>query len=452
MSHDPTLAHLWHRLAALPVTTPTRPHFASVIPRPASVIRHLPSVIRHLPSVIRHLPSVIRHLPSVIRHLPSVIRHLGFAIRLFCFPIPRSEFLLPHFSKGFQRSHQLSVPGRLVAAVPLECRAAIQRRAVVPLVGLVGLDLLMLGQQLLEPADVPLDDRADEDQRRVLIAGRRGDLAIVHKLAAADIAQRQPISAVVPELVADAVAQRIEGMEEGIEFRVEVRLDTALTQQPDEADDFRIIPGGFAVHNVQQFGPASEQPAATFGAFFEPAHDHRRVVIRGRIRVTRPYRGLKKQLAAEVVNPAELFRADRVHARPRIHSDPVGQVGRRDSLSAIDLPRQPHRAANQIMLEGIAGLHGRDRLLGPVFQFLGVFLGQDGHDGPGGHAVCDGCAFAGLSPLGFGPGALLGITAVGFDLCCGGHGVSSPGGIDQRERTGGIEPQRSLRARREISR
>jgi hypothetical protein len=36
-------------------------------------------------------------------------------------------------------------------------------------------------------------------------------------------------------------------------------------------------------------------------------------------------------------------------------------------------------------------------------------------------------------------------------LCCGGQGVSSPVGIDQGERTGGIEPQRSLRARREIN-
>ncbi len=174
------------------------------------------------------------------------------------------------------------MPGRLVPPVPLECRAAIQRRAVVSLVGLVGLDLLMPGQQFLEPADVPLDDRADEDQRRVLIAGKRGDLAIGRKLEAADIAQRQVISTLVPELVADAVAQRIEGMEEAIEFRVEVRLDTALTQQPDEADDFRITPGGFAVQKVQYFGSPSEQPAATFGAFFEPAHDHRRVVIRGR--------------------------------------------------------------------------------------------------------------------------------------------------------------------------
>ncbi len=57
------------------------------------------------------------------------------------------------------------MPGGLVAAVPLECRAAIQRRAVVPLVGLLGLDFLMFRQQLLEPAGVPLDDRADEGQR-----------------------------------------------------------------------------------------------------------------------------------------------------------------------------------------------------------------------------------------------------------------------------------------------
>ena len=55
---------------------------------------------------------------------------------------------------------------------------------------------------------------------------------------------------VLPELVADAVAERIEGMEEGIELRVEVRLDTALTLEPDESDDFRITPGGFAVQNV----------------------------------------------------------------------------------------------------------------------------------------------------------------------------------------------------------
>ena len=164
VSHDRTGAALCHWLGALPFIAATRLHLALLIP--------------HLQFEPRHLEIALRHLASVIRHLPSVIRHPAFAIRLFCFPILHSKIRNPQFPKLFQRPHQLAVPGGLVAAVPLECRAAIQRRAVVPLGGLGGLDLLMLGQQLLEPADVPLDDRADEDQRRVLIAGRRGDLAI----------------------------------------------------------------------------------------------------------------------------------------------------------------------------------------------------------------------------------------------------------------------------------
>ena len=64
------------------------------------------------------------------------------------------------------------------------------------------------------------------------------------------IAQRQVVSAVLPELFAHAVAEQIEGMEEGIEFPVEVRLDAAFTQQPDEADEFHISPGGYAAQNV----------------------------------------------------------------------------------------------------------------------------------------------------------------------------------------------------------
>ena len=52
------------------------------------------------------------------------------------------------------------MPGRLVAPEPLEPRAEIERRAVGPLGVLDRFDGLLLGQQLLEPADVPLDDRA----------------------------------------------------------------------------------------------------------------------------------------------------------------------------------------------------------------------------------------------------------------------------------------------------
>src|SRR5208337_627833 len=85
----------------------------------------------------------------------------------------------------------------------------------------------------------------------------------------------------------------------------------------------------------------------------------------------------------------------------------------------------------QASLEDVAGLHVRDSLLGQVFQLLGVFIGQDGHDGPGGHAVFDGVEpCADLSLDGPAPGTLLRVEAVCFDSCCGGHGVSSPVGID----------------------
>src|SRR5208337_912741 len=116
---------------------------------PPSSVRPPPPGARPPRPGARPPPSGIRPLPFGICHLPSAICHLPFAIRLLAFPISRSEFLLPHFPKGFERPHQLAVPGGLVAAVPLECRAAIQRRAVVPLVSLVGRDFLMLGQQPL---------------------------------------------------------------------------------------------------------------------------------------------------------------------------------------------------------------------------------------------------------------------------------------------------------------
>jgi len=85
VSHDPTLAHLWRRLAALAFTTPTRPHLASVI-------RHLSSAIRHLPFVIRHLSYAIRHLPFAICHPPSGICHLSSAFSPSPFPVPNSAF------------------------------------------------------------------------------------------------------------------------------------------------------------------------------------------------------------------------------------------------------------------------------------------------------------------------------------------------------------------------
>ncbi len=160
----------------------------SVVESAMTRLESCPTIGPELPSVIGSLlcpssqppatwssPSATWHSSSAIWHSSSAIWHSSSAI----WPLPSafSPFRIPHSSQRVQRSHQLAVPDGLVAAVPLECRAAIQRRAVVPLGGLVCLDFLMLCQQFLEPADVLLDDRADEDHRRGLITGPGGLLA-----------------------------------------------------------------------------------------------------------------------------------------------------------------------------------------------------------------------------------------------------------------------------------
>jgi hypothetical protein len=97
---------------------------------------------------------------------------------------------------------------------------------------------------------------------------------------------------------------------------------------------------------------------------------------------------------------------------PRFRIPHFPRVGRLDPLGALDLPRQPRCAADQVTPGGVAGIHVANPLLGPVFQLLGVLLGQDGHDGPGGHAVFEGVEpCAGLSRDGPGPGALLRVGA-----------------------------------------
>ncbi len=128
VSHDRTEHSLCHRLAVLPFIAATRLHLALLIP--------------HLQFAPRHLGLALRCLAFVICHLPSVVRHPTSVIRLFYFSIPHPKIRNPQFPKLFQRSDQLAVPGGLVPPVSLEARAAIQRRAVVPLVCPVCLDFL----------------------------------------------------------------------------------------------------------------------------------------------------------------------------------------------------------------------------------------------------------------------------------------------------------------------
>ena len=71
---------------------------------------------------------------------------------------------------------------------------------------------------------------------------------------------------------------------------------------------------------------------------------------------------------------------------------PCAKHLRLDPLAALDRQRQPRRLADQVALDGVLRLHIADPLLGPLFQSFGIFLGQAGHDGEGGHAVFEGVA------------------------------------------------------------
>jgi hypothetical protein len=176
----------------------------------------------------------LRRLAVLIRHPASVIRHLTFAVLLFAFLIPSSEFLLLRFPKSFQRSHQLSVPGGLVAAVPLERRTAIERRAVGP-IGVLGPFVgFVPGQQFLEPADVLLDDRVEHRPRLGRVAGSGSDLTPGQQVVRSGMGHRPIFTEEIPALLGKFLDQHVPGKEDGIERRVADRLDNILTLEPDE--------------------------------------------------------------------------------------------------------------------------------------------------------------------------------------------------------------------------
>ncbi len=124
-----------------------------------------------------HLALLIRLLEFALRHLAFVLCHLAFAICHLTFPIPRSEFPIPHSLKRFQRPQQLPRLGRLVASVPLERHAAIQRRAVGPSGVLDRFDGLgFWASSSSRPADVLCDDRGEYRPRLHRIPGSGSNL------------------------------------------------------------------------------------------------------------------------------------------------------------------------------------------------------------------------------------------------------------------------------------
>src|SRR5271157_6452991 len=118
--------------------------------------------------------------------------------------------------------------------------------------------------------------------------------------------------------------------------------------------------------------------------------------------------------------------------------------GRLDPLGALDRQRQPRRLGGQVVLDRIARLQVVGIAVGPLFQLLGIFLGQTGHDGEGGHAVFEGVApYAGLAVVGFRPGASLRIAAVAFDLCRGGHRCRFSGEVPSSKKVGEVDPRKA---------
>src|SRR5271157_1923141 len=95
--------------------------------QPPTSTSHGSSAIGSSPSAICPPSSAICPPSSAICPLAFAIRLLAFAICRFSFPIFHSEFRIPHSAQRLQRPQQCPRLGRLVAPVPLERRAAIQR-------------------------------------------------------------------------------------------------------------------------------------------------------------------------------------------------------------------------------------------------------------------------------------------------------------------------------------
>ncbi|MGA2702944.1 MAG: hypothetical protein ABSH35_17850 [Isosphaeraceae bacterium] len=211
---------IWHSSSAICHLAFGICHLAFGICHPAFVICHLAFGICHLAFGICHLSFGIRHPAFVIchpafaiRHPAFAIRHPAFAIRLF--PIPHYKIRIPQFPKRFQRSYQLSVPGRLVPPVPLELRAAIECRAVGPIGVLCRRAGLVMGQQLLEPADVPIDDCGEDRPRLVLVLGPGGDLVEVQLFPERGIAVRYPVQNGYPAFLGGSRLQHVPGHDDG---------------------------------------------------------------------------------------------------------------------------------------------------------------------------------------------------------------------------------------------
>ena len=138
-----------------------------------------------------HLALLIRLLEFALRHLAFVLCHLAFAICHLTFPIPRSEFPIPHSSEAFPASAAAPASwptGSVGAARTPRCDPAPRGR---PKWGPRSLRWPgVLGQQLLEPADVLCDDRGEHRPRLHRIPGSGSNLTPLQPVVIGGIGNR----------------------------------------------------------------------------------------------------------------------------------------------------------------------------------------------------------------------------------------------------------------------
>src|SRR5271157_443641 len=330
------------RLESCPTTGPELPSVIGSLlcpsSQPPASTSHCSSPIFSSPPATWSSPSSTCHSSSAIWHSSSAISHLSSAVRHPPSAIPAFPFRIPHSSQRVQRPQQLPCLGRLVPPVPLERRAAIERRAVGPIGVLGRFAGLVPGQQFLEPADVLIDDRVEHRPRLGRVAWSGSDLTPEQPVVEGGIGYRLYFLEVVPLLLGIFLDQHVPGKEDGIERRVVDRLDNLFPVKPDEPEHFRHFPLRFAVQQVAVFRPALQQPAAALGGFFDLADEQPWVVgpVRhpGDLDLFRP--GDVQQPAAELAN----LRAPRCAEHLRL-----------DQLAALDRQRLPCRLADQVTLD-----------------------------------------------------------------------------------------------------
>ena len=178
---------------------------------------------------------------------------------------------------------------------------------------------------------------------------------------------------------------------------------------------FRVV-----VQQHAQARPAIQQPAASLGAVFQPGEVGGRVVFRGLPGLGDDFwSGVVQEPACQL---ADLFLLLFAVLELSL-ADAASQASGLTPAGPVDLPGERGGCGDELALEVVVGVEVDDPLVDASIKLGGIFLGQDGVDGPGVRAVLERIELgAGLAGLGFRPRRFWGISFVSVDLCLACHG------------------------------